>query len=693
MALALALRVLPAYAVVFAHGIVNFQEPDAWFHVRTVHNLLAHFPRRSGFDPYVIFPRGQDIPTAPIWDYMLATPAWILGLGAPSAALTDAVAAWLPAILGALFPIPAFFLARRLFGRAAAAFAALWTAVGYGAFLWLTHLGLADHHAAEGLFAFLTLAGMCAAIDQQSSRLSWLAGIALGLFLGTRPAGIFVPATLVCLVVLEPLTAPVVCRAALAAAVVFLLAAGSLWAQYTWLSLAFTGLLAAAVLGLDTLAQRQAWPPWVRRAAPLALVALGAAAALLAKPHLLGSLWFEVRRVAGLEASSRIVATVQEMQPVYRAGARTGWPSILQELGIVWIFAMPVAPWLLLKRVRPAVRLLGLWSMVMGLAAIMQVRMTIYFLPVGYVLAGAACAWLVQYCRNAWRSVAAVALASLILGVNVPLAARAMHSDNGVSAGWLAAFQWLRAHTPDPIRDAGAWSRYYPAGSQTAADWGVAVWWDRGYELEQLAHRIPMANGTQAGEEDMARFYTETIPEAAVGWLRRSGARYVIVDPQAPWFSGEGHSRFPVQIRLLGRSMDGYMQTLAERHGGTETEPVAVYLPAYYQTMAARLYLSNGEAVDGSGPWVFETEPSTAGNGKPVDLMVASRHFASEAEAAVYMRERSGAHFTVGCLDAAKSCLPLPAVQGLKRVFSSNLLPLLPKVPITAVKIFEVVPE
>jgi asparagine N-glycosylation enzyme membrane subunit Stt3 len=50
-------RVLPAYHAGFiAHGI-SFEEPEAWFHMRNIHNLLAHFPRRSGFDPYGFSPQ------------------------------------------------------------------------------------------------------------------------------------------------------------------------------------------------------------------------------------------------------------------------------------------------------------------------------------------------------------------------------------------------------------------------------------------------------------------------------------------------------------------------------------------------------------------------------------------------------------------------------------------------------------
>jgi asparagine N-glycosylation enzyme membrane subunit Stt3 len=220
--------------------------------------------------------------------------------------------------------------------------------------------------------------------------------------------------------------------------------------------------------------------------------------------------------------------------------------------------------------------------------------------------------------------------------------------------------------------------------------WGVAIWWDFGYELEQLAHRIPMSHGTQAGADEMARFYTETIPEAAVAWLRRSGARYVVVDPQGPMFAGEHRSRLPVQIRMLERNLDTYLQTLFQRDSEGNMEPLPVYLPTYYQTMVSRLYVEDGEAVAGTGPLVFETTPTKGPGGKTVELIVASRHFASEAEAAVYVEQRRFARLTVGCLNPAESCFALPAVKGLKRVFSSDLLPISQDRPVRAVKIFQV---
>ncbi len=690
---AFALRVLPAYPVVFPGDAVNFQESDAWFHVRTVHNLLAHFPHRSGFDPYALYPGGQNIPTGPAWDYVLASAAWVLGRGAPTPALIDAVAAWLPAILGALFPIPAFFLARRFFGDAAGAFAALWMAVASGGFLWLTHLGLADHHVAEGLLAFLALTWLCAALDGRG-RFAWLAGIAMGAFLSTRPAGLFVPALLACAALTGPVAAAAVLRAVLAAAVVFVPATGSQWSDYTWLALAGTGAVAAGALGFDAVARRFAWSAPARRWAAPAAVAAVALLTVLVRPSLCSSLWFEIRRVAGWTPASRMVATVQELQPVFRAGLRPGWPSVFDSLGVVWIAALPALAWLLWLAVRrgsPGLRLLAIWSAVMAAGALLQVRMLIYFVPVAAVLAGASCAWLARFGSPIARLAVAVALAVLVLAVNLPWAPGQMRTDQGVDADWRQALTWLRWNSPEPFADAGAWSRYYARDSRADAASGVAVWWEHGYAVEQIARRVPMSNGTQSGADDMARFFTETTPEAAVGWLRRAGARYVIVDPTTPLFAGANRSRFPSQLQMLGRNLEDYVQVLVQRTPqGARYLPV--YLPTYYQTMAARLYLADGEAVPGTGPWVFETQRFQTRDGKPAELIVSSRHFGSEAEAGSYLVEHRSRRLTYGCLDPGKSCVALPAVNGLKRVFSSDPLPVSPERRVRSVKIFQVMP-
>lgn len=694
----LALRVLPAWNLVFMPGTVNFQEFDAWFHIHTAHNLLAHFPHRSGFDPYGLFPGGQDIPTGPFWDYLIATTAWILALGSPSAIFVDRVAAWLPAILGALFTFPVFFVARRLFGPAAAAFAALWIAFLPGGFLWLTHLGLADHHAAEGFLAFVALACLCTAVESKvTARAKWSAagGLAMGLFLATRPAGIFVPALFACAAVWEPEAAGPVLVAAAVAAAVFASAGGVLWSNYTWLALAGTLAAAAVAVGVAALARRRRWSLAVYRLAMLGTAAAGLAIAGLAHPALLESLTSEVRQVAGAEPSP-LVATVQEAQPIYRSGQTPGLPSIVEQLGTIWIPVLPMLVWVLWRALhtrRPALTLFAIWSLVMTAGVLFQVRMIVYFGPVAAVLSGAACALAANIKPRVVGRAAPVVLAFLIIALNLPQATAVVRTDHGPSADWRRALAWLRRNSPEPFADGAVWSRWYPRRESSREisafpAWGVAADWQYGYAIEQIAHRVPMSNGTQAGEEAMARFFLETSPEAAVTWLRAVGARYVIADPDTPWIAGYT-SFFPVAVMILNRDPGLYVRRLLQNTPqGVQALPV--YLPEYYRSMALRFYAADAAATPGTGPWVFETNSGEGGAG--AELITGRRHFDSEREAYAYRDAHPFSKLTIGCLDPVVSCFALPPVEGMRLVYSSDPRPFTHGHPLSTVKIFQVTP-
>lgn len=691
----LAVRVLPAWHAVFGPHGVNFQEGDALYHLRTIHNLLAHFPRRSGFDPYALFPGGQNVPTGPFWDYLVAATAWILGGGAPAPQFVDAVAAWLPAILGALFPIPAYLLARRLFGAAAARFACLWTAVLSGGFLWLTHLGLADHHAAEGLLAFLTLVAVSAAAGTTGPQRSWpivLGALALGGFLATRPAGIFIPAVLGCAALWEPLLALPVLGAVAGAALLFVPVAGDQWSNYTWIALAAAGAAAGLSFELAKLWREREWPRALRLPAACLATVLVLAGAAAVRPGPFHSLWFEIRRVAGFTNVSRMVSTVQEMQPIFRAGNSPGWTSVLEQAGVVWIPAIPALLWVLWRAVRTrdaALRLFAVWAVVTTAGTLMQARMVIYFAPVAAVLAGVACAQAVEGLRP-WLK---AAIALVILAANLPFAIYLVAFDQSPKEDWRQALAWLRDNSPEPAADAGAWSRYYPRlprGARAAGlpGWGVAVWWEEGYAVERFARRAPMANGTQSGAAEMARFFTDTSAEAAIGRLRRLGARYVIVDPEMPLFAGANRSRFPMALQILGRKIDPYFRVLVQT---TESGPraVPVYLPDYYGTMAARLYLADGAEVHGSGPWLFEVQAAHFQEWPGAEEIAWTQRFESESKAEEYMRLHPLERFVMGCLDPGVSCVDVPAVKGLRQVYSSDPLPISRERTVRAVKIFE----
>ena len=151
--ISLALRVSLPYENVFMGDWVRFTTNDPWYHMRLVENLVQHFPHRIGFDPFTLYPYGQEVPFAPFFDLLLGFVIWVIGLGSPTQNVIETVGAYFPAILGALIVIPVYFIGRELFNRNVGLLSAALIAVLPGQFLFRSWLGFTDHHVAEVLFS------------------------------------------------------------------------------------------------------------------------------------------------------------------------------------------------------------------------------------------------------------------------------------------------------------------------------------------------------------------------------------------------------------------------------------------------------------------------------------------------------------------------------------------------------------
>lgn len=157
MAFAAWIRVQGVYDTVFTDAGVLFHEADPWCHMRSVDNVIANFPYRTAFDPYMNFPGGALVPVEPLLNYLIAALALVLGAGSPSPRLVDTVGAWVPVVLGVLTIPVAFRLGTVAFGRAAGLLTAVLVAVCPGNFLRGSLIGYTDHHVAEALLTTLVI--------------------------------------------------------------------------------------------------------------------------------------------------------------------------------------------------------------------------------------------------------------------------------------------------------------------------------------------------------------------------------------------------------------------------------------------------------------------------------------------------------------------------------------------------------
>lgn len=675
---ALGLRVLPPYHAVFTAQGVSFEEADAWFHVRMIHNLLAHFPKWSAYDPYAIFPGGENIVTRPFWDYLVGSIAWITGAGSPSGNLTDEIAAWLPAILGALLPIPVFFTARRLFGVATASMSAFWVAMIPGRFLWVGHLGMADHHAAEVFAALLNLALLCAAV-QREDRMRWLlaglAGLALAAFFETQVTGIYLPAILAVATVISPSLAGVN-AVAIATCCILLLPADALspWREYRWLSLIAALAVTASLAILHEIARRRRWTrvALYRAVGGVSLIVIAGVGLLDTK---------EIQSLLRLVTSYQSGALsdqVGELQPLWTAGGG-GFINLFGQFGMAWLFALPgiaMCARMLWRGSSPALILFSVWSALMIYGVFLHIRMGIYAGLSCSIFAGISSAWLVTRVPAdlVWlRGVASALFFAAALAVSLPIIYLQTHEGHGPDTDWREALDWLRWNTPDPMGDAGAWYGLWPRLEPGAASvypksaYGILTVWDKGWWINGIAHRIPSANGGESGAVDTSRFLSETHPEDALREMQAIGARYALVSP-AVLLQTRGLAQ------AAGRSDDEYLRFVSVPDPEGKTHRAILYRPAFYRSMAARLELFNGHSVDtrlrGVDVYVTTTGRSP---GKPFDESISAvHHFASEADAESWLMRHPEEDATLGSTNPDQSCVDLEEVPWIRPAFVSK---------------------
>jgi hypothetical protein len=199
------------------------------------------------------------------------------------------------------------------------------------------------------------------------------------------------------------------------------------------------------------------------------------------------------------------------------------------------------------------------------------------------------------------------------------------------------------------------------------------TWWDSGYWVLLRGRRPPSANGTQAGAREAAAFFTSTDPAEAIAEAGELGVRYVIVDHAIPAVqlaaSDYTNSQFRAMAGWTDRPLQDYMGVFNLPLDGGGGTPVLIFYPEYFQSMAIRLYLHDGEAHQ---PVNAATVFALRESGGPLKTISSRRTFETYEQARRYMDARPDQDLLLGSLDPFKSCVPLEAVEGLRLVFDSS---------------------
>ena len=655
---------------VFDHGFVNFVETDPWYHSRAIEHLAMNFPWRMPADPYSLY-GAQEVPTPPFFDCAIAMAAWIAGLGHPSQHLIDVMAAWYPALLGALIVPVVFLLGRKIFGTAAGLMAAAVVATLPGHFLRTGMVGYTDHHVMESLLSALFFLLLLMAIEKPGGY-AIAAGATLGAYLLTFHGGSFFIAVVIGWVLFEqirsrwprkepaPPLRPILWALLTALAIVAPFYR-TLWMNYSIAALAGGAALIAAI------------DAWSRRAKSqlvffgvlLGPVAIAIAAAAATHPEKFRIL---TRLIPSFAGTSGGVAELQSL--LIRNGALSLWP-VWEQFGgaiVLTIAGIIVLGEIALKDPDPRRDLIFFWSLTTLLLTLGQVRMTYYFA----IAAALVCGYLAD---RLWRSpvyfrwAAGVAIAALVFAPNIIQAAQTMPGESP-DTDWREALLWLRGHTPEPFGDASYYYARFPSPAPRAA-YSVLAWWDYGYWIMGIGHRVPMTNPTQSNAGAAAACLLAQNESEAAAILEQSASRYVIVDARLPMLNSSEATggKFPALFQWDREvSLDDYFLIARQRDANGVMMPRVLYRPAYFRSLLVRLFVFGGAAVEKPSGAALAYLRDDGKNRELVDL----REFPSEELA---MAAEPGCRMQ-GCIlvstNSLKSCVRLEALTRFRPVFASS---------------------
>ncbi len=721
LAAALFLRVWFQYHEVVRAGGVWFPETDAWHHMRLVDALVHDFPHRLYYDPFAVF-GGQAIRTGPLFDLLVAGVALALGGGAPDPHLIDLVGAWSPAVLGALGALPVFALGTLLFGRVAGLWGASIYAVLPGGLLRRSAFGFADHHVLEGLFGTLTLLALSHALreSRQCERswtdlrahpraharwLGWSAasGVALGLYLLSWTSGVFLVGILFVWLALEslaaafrgvglaPLTLVGTSTFAVALAMVLPFVGAIAGIELTAQAL---GVGAAAGMALGLLAPLLAkLPRWGRVSALLAAGGAALVVALFAASDPTSATLAALRRLVPAGPA----LTVGELRPLFAGGWRAGW----NEYAAAWPFALgglALAVHRLWRRPSSEMLLVAVFAVASLAATLLQLRFSLYF-GIGAALLGGFALDRASSCRvwRLWRVPRWLAIPALGAALFVPTTGRTLRVarlGNPLAPWWHEAAVWLGANTPDPFPDPGAYFSRHQRPPHGAAfrypesAYSILAWWDYGYLIERLAHRIPTANPSQQGVEETAAFLVAGSIEEAKPILERLRTRYVVVDSSL--VTGIEAGTWPAIVTWARRDPREFIEAFKVLYPDGKLGDFVVFHPAFYRSMAVRLWIFGGHGFQPrASTWLMTWAERRDSHGTRFRQITWLQAYATWEGAAAALADHPGAQ-VVG-LSMALSPVPLEKLESFHDVYDAKSFSLIPLTRAAApvVRIFE----
>ncbi len=272
------------------------------------------------------------------------------------------------------------------------------------------------------------------------------------------------------------------------------------------------------------------------------------------------------------------------------------------------------------------------------------------------------------------------------------------------SDAWCSALDWMRKNTPEPFGDTEEYyslvqsDNYvsyssilssYPDTTNTTdyykeldvyypypdTAYGVLSWWDYGYWITRMAHRLPTANPGQDPRaiRDMAAFFTAQDEETADKVIEKVDGKYIIIDYETAYVNPSNASgKFWAIITWGGMQVADFFDWYMVSDSEGQTRPIILFYPEYFRSMAIRMYNFDCQAVNSTSIWVVRYEELQTEEGGVIKGVTEAKQYNSYDEANEFISAQETGSYRIVSNNPMLSCIPLDALENYELVHASE---------------------
>jgi dolichyl-diphosphooligosaccharide--protein glycosyltransferase len=246
--------------------------------------------------------------------------------------------------------------------------------------------------------------------------------------------------------------------------------------------------------------------------------------------------------------------------------------------------------------------------------------------------------------------------------------AKAKQVSYAPSDAWFSSLSWLKENTPEPFGNPDSYYELYekPFHYPDTA-YGVTAWWDYGYWIIRIGHRLPNCDPGGGERADVGRFFTAQDEASANERINELGSKYVIID----YFTAT--LKLHSMAVYAGSSAEEFYEDYYYQTREGKLEQVTLFYPAYYRSLVVRLYQFEGSEVTPQSSYVLSYEEKVRQGGTRFKEIINVKSFPNYEEAEAYISsQNSSNHYRIVSNDPFVSPVPLEALEHYELIYSSD---------------------